>query len=170
MRLKIHKGFGFTLIEFVIIVAVIGVISAFAVPRFVSLQQDSHRAAVSSTGGAFNAGVVIVHAKWLALGSPGLIYDFIPLSNTRAGGNLTVNAFGWPADTRGLSATLNNSADCVDVWNAVLGESAPTIAISLDQDYSALYVADYSCIYTYRSDTRYTITYDSTNGDVAVNL
>jgi len=170
LRPSIQKGCGFTLIEFVLIVAVIGVISALVIPKFLSLQQDSHRAAVSSTGGAFNAGVLIVHAKWLALGGPGLIYDFIPLTNTRAAGDLTVNQFGWPADTRGLSATLNNSADCVDVWNAVLGDSAPTIAISFDQDYSALYVADYSCIYTYRRDTRYTITYDSINGNVAINL
>ena len=160
---------GFTLIELVAVIVLLGILAITALPRFVNLSEDAHSSVVAGTGAALKAGVDQVHLSWLAQGANGAVLNFIPLAGTRAGGDLSVNANGWPADTRGVSLTLNSTADCVDVWNAVLQDSAPTVAASANgAEYVAVHAAG-SCTYTYQPVTTFNITYNSNTGAVGIN-
>lgn len=165
MKYSIEKNRGFTLIELVAVIVLLGILSVTALPKFISLSEDAHRSAVAATGAAFRAGVNQVHLLWITRGSTGAILNFIPLAGTNAGGDLSVNANGWPADTRGSSLTMNSTNDCIDVWRAVMSNGAPSVAASGDSDYIASR-SNANCTYTYQAFTALSVTYNSDTGAV----
>ena len=160
---------GFTIIELVVVIVIVGVLAATALPRFVDLTGDARRASHTATGAAFRAGVNAVHTKWIAAGSPGAQRDFLPITSATGSGALSVNVNGWPADLRGVSLTTNSHADCVDVWRAVLQTGGPGVsATAATEDYQAVHRSG-RCTYTRQDDPSFTILYDSNTGEVSIS-
>jgi len=59
---------GFTLIEFIMVIVILGVLAATALPRFVSLRGDANEATIRAMGGAILAGASLIFAKSAILG------------------------------------------------------------------------------------------------------
>ncbi len=57
------KNNGFTLIELVIVIIVLGILAATAVPKFINLQDDAKESALKGLSGALNSAANIVYAK-----------------------------------------------------------------------------------------------------------
>ncbi|MFT6269844.1 MAG: prepilin-type N-terminal cleavage/methylation domain-containing protein [Alphaproteobacteria bacterium] len=117
-KLSVHSGF--TLIELIIVIFILGILAVTAASRFINISDDANKSVVKSTVSSFDAGVKLIHYKWTISGNGPAQQNFIPISDPDVGCDLSVNSSGFPADTRGTSLTLSRRDDCLDAFRAVL--------------------------------------------------
>lgn len=161
---------GFTLIELVVVIAILGILAAVALPRFINVTDDAHQSAVRGAGGALASAVLLVRSQWEVNRSKGIANPNVNVQGFGAN-NVDVNAAGWPV---GISdgATLGSAGDCVDLWNNLLQGSAPRVgtAAGANIDYVAS-LAGQVCTYTYQAQGgNDTIVYDAAVGTVVTNF
>jgi MSHA pilin protein MshA len=94
---------GFTLIELIVVIVILGILAATAVPRFVDLQTDARAAVMQGVAASINTAKELVRARWLANGSSGA--TTVSLDGvTDVDVNITL---GYPAaTTAGIGAAI----------------------------------------------------------------
>ena len=68
-----RKQKGFTLIELVMVIVILGILAAFALPRFADLGGDARAATIEGAQGSVKSAAAIAHSAWLARGEPATI-------------------------------------------------------------------------------------------------
>ncbi|HET7588428.1 MAG TPA: prepilin-type N-terminal cleavage/methylation domain-containing protein [Gammaproteobacteria bacterium] len=63
------KQTGFTLIELVTVIIILGILAAFAVPRFIDLSTQAREASVQGMGGSVQAASALAHSVAVANGT-----------------------------------------------------------------------------------------------------
>ncbi|HUO68309.1 MAG TPA: type II secretion system protein [Gammaproteobacteria bacterium] len=72
MRASGNQG-GFTLIELVVVITILGILAAFAVPRFVALDTQARVSTQQALAGSVRSAAALSHALWLAQGQPATV-------------------------------------------------------------------------------------------------
>ncbi len=188
---------GFSLIEMVIVVVILGLLAVTALPRFLDVTDEAQVANVEGMAGGFATGVSLVRAQWEAEGRPqvnsvnSVVYDGVRLYLTEADDTAGVSP-GYPVgNTAAHSASVTMTTEkCIIVWDGILQNPA-ALTSDIDLVDENRYFADVTstgqCIYYLiqtlsRNDSGSMVdpsgstavgnnfVYDPSNGRVAVNI
>jgi MSHA pilin protein MshA len=134
------KSQGFTLIELVVVITILGILAAFAVPRFVALENQARTASVQALEGSVRSASALARGMAMASGNPASISmegRTITLANGYPDADSIDDAIadlnGFTFAVAGGVATFTRSgaatpASCVVTYTPAAANGAPTIA------------------------------------------
>lgn len=109
---------GFTLIELIIVIVILGVLSVTAVPKFVDFSGDAETSTASAVMSAFESSTRLHHYQWNLAGKP---------TSLSSGSNtIPLSIDGWPSARPDGSVGNASAEGCINLWNSMLA-SKPAI-------------------------------------------
>lgn len=116
-----RKSQGFTLIELVIVIAIIGILSAVAIPKFINLSSNAQTAATNAIAGALGAANASNYAARKLSGSLGVaVTNCTSVSSALQGGlptGYTITAAAVAADAE-VTCTLTGPSSTTATFTA----------------------------------------------------
>ncbi len=130
---------GFTMIELVVVIVILGILAAFALPKYMGLENQARIAALNGMTGSIRSAANMAHGVWLASGNPATItVDTVTVTmvdgypNAAGIQTLIQDTTGFTVAVAGTTTTFtpNNSrtpATCKVVYN----QATPTLPFTL---------------------------------------
>lgn len=112
-----RKQSGFTIIELVVVILLLGILTATALPRFMDVTDEAHTAVVDAVQGGFATGVALFRAQWVGEGQP------LTAVTDSTGFNLYSSSTGYPRGSITpvtVGATMTTAATCGAAYESIL--------------------------------------------------
>lgn len=126
----VRKQKGFTIIELVVVILLLGILAATALPRFLDVTDEAHGAVVVGVQSGLATGVSLFRAQWVAEGQPRTTVT------DATGFNLFSSTSGWPRSTTLPAATVGTgvlaSTTCQNIYESVLQQGGRPVATYID--------------------------------------
>ncbi|MEM6512213.1 MAG: type II secretion system protein [Pseudomonadota bacterium] len=133
---------GFTLIELVVVIAILGILAAFAIPRFASLESEARTATVFGLSGSVRSAATLAHSLFLTTGATVVAMEGVNVNLTQGYPDASDIAVTL-ADLTGFNVTVNGAGDqavfervgapgaCEVVYNDALVNQAPLVTVDI---------------------------------------
>lgn len=122
------KQAGFTLIELVIVVVILGFLAVTAIPKFLDLTDQAKEANIEGMAGGFATAISLVRAQWEAEGRPqntsnqnSVNYDGVDLVLTTEDTDVRPGYVTGLTDGAGLGGGFDED-NCAEIWNNILAQ------------------------------------------------
>lgn len=118
-----RKTAGFTLIELVVVIIILGVLAVIAAPKFLNLSTDANIATLKSMGGAILSNAKLVYAKSAIQGLEKIDNTTIDLDGD--GTDDVEIAYGYPSASRGngISNIMGGDFENEWTWSTTYGDT-----------------------------------------------
>ena len=123
------KEKGFTLIELVVVIVILGILAATALPKFMDLRGDAASAAIQGVAGALNSAASVNYASRLMGTSSANYTNAVSVANCQALSSALGGA-GLPAgySIASLTVATNGTASCT--LNATISGTSYTASFT----------------------------------------
>ena len=167
---------GFTIIELVVVMVILGILSATALPKYMSMSGEAERAVVVATSASFVSGINLVKSKALVQRAQSGSYVKVADGEYfQIGVDYNAHAYTEAAAKPVTAATAAHSViTCVALFNGVFQDGGPVAAATATSDYTATpgngvaATPTTSCHYKYTADTERHFTYNTLSGSIVL--
>ena len=123
---NVKKQQGFTLIELVVVIVILGILAVTAAPKFINLQSDARTATLQAIKASMESANTLVHSKSLILGNDTKAKADSPTVIVNSAGDIVNLSVGYPVSIS--AAPVDAAAD----WAKLLDVNADDFLIADD--------------------------------------